>query len=179
MRGFTVLAATCALAAADKIGDVFDGCYPDPEHPIGWRYIEMWEKYDAEKGRWGVSYGSIHDPKLGPEWNWYIWANKFGDTDTIQMDQSSTGGSKALNGAWDKETNSIKWDDGQVWTKNDAKILDCKQHKYLSEEVAPNGCTEHDDCGGYPVMCNPKTDRCEYDGPYEETLAFYISKFFQ
>ena len=175
MRGFTVLAATCALAAADKIGDVFDGCYPDPEHPIGWRYIEMWERYDAEKGRWGVSYGSIHDPELGPEWNWYVWANKYGDTDTIQMDQSSTGGSKALNGSWDKETNSIKWDDGQVWTKNDAKILDCKQHKYLGEA---NGCTSNEDCGGAPICC-VKQGVCEYCGPYEEATSSLLSNLFQ
>ena len=134
MRTFTVLAGAFALAAAE-LGDVFDGCFPDPDHPEGWRYIEMWEKFDPKLGRWGVSYGSIHDPELGPEWNWYVWANKFGDTDTITIDMSSTGGPAALKGVFDTEKNGIKWDDGTFWQKNDAKILDCKQHKYLNKST--------------------------------------------
>ena len=39
------------------------------------------------------------------------------------------------------------------------------------EVQEPNGdCRVHDDCGGYPVMCNPDNGRCEYVGPYEEEV---------
>ena len=95
MKTFTVLAGAFALAAAE-LGDVFDGCFPDPDHPDGWRYIEMWEKHDPKLGRWGISYGSEHDPEKGPEWNWPVWTNKVENTETITMNKSSTGGPAAF-----------------------------------------------------------------------------------
>ena len=118
---------------AAEIGDVFDGCFPDPDHPNGWRYIEMWNKFDPQLGRWGVSYGSNDDPELGPEWNMYIWANKTGDDETITIDSSSTGDPNKHYGVFDTAANGIRWDDGSLWAKNDASLTDCKQHNYLAE----------------------------------------------
>ena len=113
---YFALAATIGLAAARaKVGDVFIGCYTDPNHPDGYRWISFFSTVDKKEARTGECMGS--DTGKVQEYDLPATAMQTDMADQIIVDFSSKGGPSDLAGVWDESVDGITWSDGNSWPK--------------------------------------------------------------
>ena len=114
MKYFPALVALIGAVSAEE-GDIFVGCYTDPNHPQGWRWVSFEEEFDQDGARIGTCDGSDTGPTQ--EWSLPATASQSGTTDKIVIDFSSKGGPSDLSGVWDAEKVGITWSDGNTWPK--------------------------------------------------------------
>eukprot|EP00586_Coscinodiscus_wailesii_P022966 CAMPEP_0172502330 /NCGR_PEP_ID=MMETSP1066-20121228/158858_1 /TAXON_ID=671091 /ORGANISM="Coscinodiscus wailesii, Strain CCMP2513" /LENGTH=257 /DNA_ID=CAMNT_0013277543 /DNA_START=81 /DNA_END=854 /DNA_ORIENTATION=- len=101
------------------IGNIFVGCYHDPRHPSGHRYVQMYDNIHENYSRIGVCDGSDVDAKNQV---WSIPVEAWGDekgVEYIWMDFRPKGVSKQEVGKWDPDEHGIAWDDGNLWSMVD------------------------------------------------------------
>ena len=112
---YFALAMTIAAATAGKVGDVFIGCYTDPNHPDGYRWVSFTSTIDKTGARIGECAGS--DTGKVQEWDLPATAMQTDMADQIIIDFSSKGGPSDLAGVWDAAADGITWSDGNTWPK--------------------------------------------------------------
>ena len=119
---YAISSTTTAAADGTKVaaaGDIFSGCYEDPNHPEGFRIIRFADTYDTLGRREGTCDGSDTD-SAQDWWSLPVWASVSSPPsppyiNTIIIDFSSKGGPTDLQGTWDPQEVGIRWVDGNLW----------------------------------------------------------------
>ena len=106
---YTFVSSLFAALATAEMGDIFIGCYTDPNHPDGYRVITFTQNYN-----WGYRVGSCDGSDTGKVQEYSLPAASRED-ETIEIDFSSKGGPSDLIGTWNHDATGIEWSDGNIW----------------------------------------------------------------
>ena len=115
MKYCTALAALFAAVSAEdqNPGAIFNGCYTDPNHPQGWRWISFTDQY------YYIGKGTVQGSDTGPtqEWTLPAVAEQGDAAPEISVDFSPKGGPADFPGTWSAEKGGIAWSDGNFWPR--------------------------------------------------------------